>query len=64
MRQKKELKMYGKVLSAAVLPAAIILPNTGGSKLRVIFALAFLAIGVVALATTVASAVAKQVYKD
>ena len=56
--------MYGKVLSAAVLPAAIILPNTGGSKVRAIVALAFLAIGVIALATTIASAVAKKVYKD
>lgn len=52
--------MYGKVLSAAVIPAAIILPTTG-SKVTAIIAAACIAVGTIALVTTVASAVAKRV---
>ena len=51
--------MYGKVLSAAVIPAAVVLPNTG-SKLTAVIAVACIAVGVVAFVTTVASSVAKR----
>lgn len=54
--------MYGKVLSAVILPAAIVLPNTG-SKVAAIVALTSIVIGVVALATTIASAIAKRTYR-
>ncbi|MEI6481118.1 MAG: hypothetical protein WCO19_02320 [Candidatus Saccharibacteria bacterium] len=55
--------MYGKVLSAAVLSAAVILPNTGSSRTVSIVSIVVVTVGAVAIATTVGSAIAKRVFK-
>lgn len=54
--------MYVKPVSA-VLPAAIILPNTGSNKVMAVIALASVIVGVVAIATSLGSAIAKKANK-
>ena len=55
--------MYGKTLMPAVLPAAVILPNTGSNRVMAVMAITGIVVGVVAIATTIGSVVAKRAYK-
>ncbi len=54
--------MYLKPVSA-VLPAAVILPNTGSNKAMAVVALASVVVGVVAVATSLGATIAKRAYK-
>ncbi len=54
--------MYGKVLSATTVPAAIVLPNTGSNRALATAAAITLAVGVAATVTTVARFIAKKAY--
>ena len=55
--------MYGKVLSAAVVPAAIVLPNTGSNRALAIVAGISLVVGIVALVSTFGRTIAKRAFK-
>lgn len=55
--------MYGEVLPAVTVPAAIILPNTGSNRILTVAAATTLAVGIVATISTVARFVAKRAYK-
>lgn len=52
--------MYGKVLPAATVPAAIVLPNTGSNRVLAIATTITLVVGVVATVTTVARYIASK----
>lgn len=55
--------MYGEVLSAATIPAAIVLPNTGSNRVLAVAAATTLVVGIIATISVVARFVAKKAYK-
>ncbi len=59
----KGVHMYGKVLSAATVPSAVVLPNTGANRALTIAATTTLVVGIIATITTIARLVAKKAYK-
>ena len=52
--------MYEKVLPGAVLPAAIILPNTGSNRVLAFITIAVIVIGVAVAISVVARFIAKR----
>jgi hypothetical protein len=56
--------MYQSVLGAAItVPAAVVLPNTGGNKLLAVTAIITVAVGAAIILSSVARSVAKKAHK-
>jgi hypothetical protein len=58
---KEETPMYQSVLGAAVtVPAAVVLPHTGGNTLLTVTAIVTIAVGAAIIVTSIARSVAKK----